>query len=471
MKGKEIVVGLIGRIFLSILTLLIFLFFLDIPFNFSRSVNVVLILYISFHSLLLIFHLVFSDIKLPFIFTLILDVIFSLILIYSTGLIYSPFIFLLFLITFSTSSLKWRYAILLNLAIFSLFTLLCVFYNKFVSVDKPPLVDEEFWHRFQGSVSTINIVFLLSSLLFVDFLLRRLHRSFSYSSLKKTLMLSNLPMAIGFYKPDGILIEASNFFVKSQFNNDVISTLVKEMPSDVYMSGPKLTSFTRDGKNYELSIYPINYSNKKTSELMVLIKEMSNPSLNDVFNKFSLKEILHEIKNPLSVISTAVYSAKGNEDIMKIIIKEIEQIKGFIRSIEDKEYGVEKSCQFHYCFKELLDIYKYQFEEKKIVIEYFIPEGEVVQIPKNHLSHILHNVFSNIVKYSRSGSKVYVVGYIEYNIENSIRKFYLKFKNETNEKVAKVGSGLKIIQTLLENYSGKLNFYIENNTAITEISM
>lgn len=332
-------------------------------------------------------------------------------------------------------------------------------------------MDEQFWHRFQGSVSTVSVVFLLSSLLFVDFLLRRLQRLFSYSSLKKTLMLSNLPIAIGFYRPDGILIEASNFFIKSQFDNDVISTLVKEMSCDVYISSPKLTSFTKDGKNYELSIYPVNYSKKKTIELMILVKEMPGLSVDDVFNKFSLKEILHEIKNPLAVISTAVNSLKSGGDVINIIIKEIEQIKGFIKIIENKEYSVEKSCQFHTCFKELLDIYKYQFEEKKIIVEHFIPEGEVVQIPKNHLNHILHNILSNIVKYSRSNSRVYIIGYVEYNIENDTKKFYIKFKNETDEKSIKSGSGLKIIQTLLENYLGKLSFSIESNVAITEISI
>lgn len=352
-----------------------------------------------------------------------------------------------------------------------MFIFLCIFYNKSTVVGKPPFVDEQFWYRFRGPVSTINVVFLLFSILLVDFLLRRLHKLFSYSSLKKTLMLSSLPMAIGFYRRDGILIEASDFFVKSQFDSNVISTLVKEMSNDVYISSPKLTSFTKDGKIYELSIYPINYSQKKTNELMVLIKETFNPLPDTIFNKLSLKEILHEIKNPLSVISAAICSMEGNRDVANVVIKEVEQIKGFIKTIENKEYEGEKSCQFSACFRELLDMYKYQFEERKIVVEYFIPEGEVMQVSKSHLNHILHNIFSNVVKYACDNTKVYVIGYVEYDIDTDSKKFYIKFKNETRERIIKSGSGLKIIQTLLESYRGKLNFYIKDNTAITEISV
>lgn len=471
MEPKKVIIGLVGRIFLSIITLFIFLFFLDIPFNLSRSVNVVLILYIFSASLLLILHLVFTEIKIPFILLLVLDIVFSLILIYSTGLIYSPFIFLLFLIPFSTSSLKWIYAILLNLFIFLLFILLCIFYSTFPGGKRPPLVDEQFWYRFRGSVSMINVVFLLFSLFVVDFLLRRLQKLFSYSSIKKTLMLSNLPVALGFYKPDGTLVEASNFFLKGRFDNEIVATLVREMSSSIYISSSKLTYFSKDNKNYEFSIYPINYTPKRTTEFMVLVKEVASVAGTDVFNKFSLKEILHEIKNPLTVIATAVSYLKENNDAVNTIMKEIEQIKNFIKTIEEKGYKEEGFCQFHNCFKELLEVYKYQLEERKIMVEYFIPEWESVRISKNHLNHILHNIFSNIVKYACHNSKVYVIGYLEYDIEKGTKRLHIKFKNETNEKMGKVGSGLKIIQTLLENYGGTLNFYIEKNTAITEIAI
>ncbi len=471
MKRIEVVTRFVGRIFLSILALLIILFYLDVPFELGRPVSVILLLYIGFYSLLLLLHSVFVSMRLPFIMLFNLDIVFALIFIYSTGLIYSPFIFLLFLVPLSTSSMKWLWGTIINVMLFSIFIVLCYYYNKFTIENRlPPLVDEKFWHRFQGTTSTMSIMVLLFSLLLIDFLLRRLHRLSSYSSMKKTLILSNIPMAIGFYSLDGSLMEASEYFIKNNFDNPTMRSLIKEISYGSYVSMPMITSFLKDGKNYELSIYPLNYSNKKTNELMVLVKEiLSTRNSINVFDKFSLKEILHEIKNPLTVIRTAIQSMKEDKHISNIVTSEIEQIKNFIDTFEDKEFEKEKLCQFFDCFSEMLDIYRYQFEEKKIAIDYFIPKEVVINIPHNHLKHILHNVFSNIAKYTTINTVVYCVGYIEYNIEKDIKKFKVRFKNQTEETSIKNGSGLKIIQTLLENYGGELKFTISNGIAITEI--
>ncbi|MFN7181259.1 MAG: sensor histidine kinase [Planctomycetota bacterium] len=471
MKGREAIIGFIGRVFLSLVSLAIILFYLDVPFNLVRSVNVILLLYVSFYTFLLVLYFIFPRVQIPYLMLLILDIVFALVFIYSTGLIYSPFIFLFFLISFSTSSLRWIYAVMIHLLLLSIFITLCFYYNRLTHLNKlPPLVDEKFWHRFQGTTSTISVAVLFISLLFIDVLLRRLHRAFSYTSMKKTIMLSNIPLPVGFYTIEGKCVEASDYFIQNKFDTEKFSQLIREVASHSHLNVPRITSFAHDGKNYELSIYPINYSPKKTKEVMVLLKEvLTDNGESNIFDKFSLQEILHEIKNPLTVISTAIEKIKENKNVYDIVTCEIEQIKNFINALEKKEYRAENMCRFATYFNEMLAIYKYQFDEKKITMEYFIPDREYINIHSNHLKHILHNIFSNIVKYATNNTPVYCIGYVEYNIENARKKFHIKFKNQTCETHIKKGSGLNIIRTLLQDYQGVLYFSIQNGIAITEV--
>ncbi len=200
----------------------------------------------------------------------------------------------------------------------------------------------------------------------------------------------------------------------------------------------------------------------------------------------------HELKTPLTIISSYAFLLTKNKDLtqhpemqdeLAKIIASSNRLKVLVNDILDvtriemnKMVFEKKQQELQSILKSVVDQLAPEAQKKGLTLQYMLPAQSVIVMgDKNKLEQIFINLVGNAVKYTEKGSII-----IAHEIEKGMVKTYIKdtgigippdkierlfnkFSRISNDKTAGIpgtGLGLWITKQLIEKMNGKI--YVES---------
>lgn len=241
-------------------------------------------------------------------------------------------------------------------------------------------------------------------------------------------------------------------------------------------------------------IYKKEYKNivyKKWDEFRPLIDTINNLnkslSLQEKIRSDFLSDLSHEIKTPITAIKCYLewiedWVIETNDNNMNMLYNEIERLIKITNSI--MEYEKEESMNFWDIFIEKVDLsnltefiiseyYPLISRNEQEIISY-IPAWYHIQADKDKITQLLHNIFSNFIKYSGKDTTLNIKSYNKANqhvitfFDNGKwvnkdelpfikEKFYKVEKSRNKEKDSWIWIGLSVIEKIVKLHSGELS--------------
>ncbi|AOY76473.1 sensor histidine kinase [Clostridium formicaceticum] len=196
-------------------------------------------------------------------------------------------------------------------------------------------------------------------------------------------------------------------------------------------------------------------------------------------------DISHELRTPLTVLQSHIEAmsdgiwepTKDKLDICKNevirLIKLVEELK-YLTDIESHKLTLEMK---QYCLSkdlnEIIESFRYQFQNKGIIIHHAIDQDIYIYADKNKIKQVFMNLLSNALKFTNSGGSVNVGmveqrGEIEITVEDTgsgiehedlpyiFERFY-RGDISRNRKTGGTGIGLTITKNLIESHGGRIS--------------
>ena len=220
-----------------------------------------------------------------------------------------------------------------------------------------------------------------------------------------------------------------------------------------------------------------------SNELMQ--KNQSLKEKNEMLDSFVYR-VSHDLKAPANNIQSMLFLLKKYMDTDNEMIREIIQhiekaIRNLDRTIIDMlemtkvEKGQYVSVQNNLkaAVEEQLNIFASEIYRKEIHVENLIEPSTNIQIPKENLTSILHNLISNAIKYSDSGkSEKHLIfrsvengEYLKMEVEdngigidlNTHRSKVFKMFQRFHSHVEGSGVGLYIVKKIMDMQGGSVD--------------
>lgn len=253
---------------------------------------------------------------------------------------------------------------------------------------------------------------------------------------------------------------------------------------------------------YLNTAYKVDALKKESEELSAKNEELKNLNeqlimLNNDKNEF-LGIAAHDLKNPLASISLSAstikkyigtFSREKIESHLDKIAETSDRMKNIvtnlinINAIESGKFNVNKEMlSLSALIKHIIDDFRHRASNKDIEIVYSETEEVKIMTDENAIYSILDNLISNAIKYSSSGSYIFVKVLKGDKVTVKIKdnglgipdeekdKVFQKFSRMSNKPTGGEGStglGLSIVKKLTELIDGKIFFESEYGKGTT----
>ncbi|WP_427340035.1 ATP-binding protein [Caloranaerobacter sp. DY30410] len=204
----------------------------------------------------------------------------------------------------------------------------------------------------------------------------------------------------------------------------------------------------------------------------------------EVLRKRLTADISHELRTPLTILQSHIEAisdgiwepTQEKLDICKNevirLIKLVEQLK-YLTDIEKHKITLEiKRINLSKLLNEIIESYKYQFQNKNIKLNSSVKENVFINADKDKVSQIIINILSNALKFTNPGGQVDValeeneekvniiikdtgIGIPKKDIPYIFERFYRSDKSRSR-KTGGAGIGLTIAKTLVEAHNGEI---------------
>jgi len=240
-------------------------------------------------------------------------------------------------------------------------------------------------------------------------------------------------------------------------------------------------------------IYKKTYKNiiyKKWDEFKPLIDTINNLnkslSLQEKIRSDFLSDLSHEIKTPITAVKCYLEWIEDgiiipDEKNMSLLYNEIERLIKITNSI--MEYEKEESKNFWDIFIEKVDIsalvefvsseYMPLLSRNSQEIISYIPSNYRIQADKDKLTQMIHNIFSNYVKYAWKGTSLTIKAHQKNNMHEILfsdnwkwvnseelpfikEKFYKVEKSRNKSKDGGIWIGLSVIEKIVKLHNWEL---------------
>ncbi len=297
----------------------------------------------------------------------------------------------------------------------------------------------------------------------------------------KLLIQSIFPYFIGV----GILVSLifSHFYAKYFYRK--INHLVKLMDK---MKNQKTAFVTSKYSGDELH----NLEN----EIISLHKQLCNEI--QVVKKFEeerqlfLRGITHELKTPIMIMGVNIESilnlsqkSPHQQELLQECYVSLQAMSSLVNEILDiakiEHIKDLKENQVSLAIEDLLETYHCLFEDRKISIDMQQNDNYFIKLPHHHLTKIISNIFSNVVKYAPTQSTFHIMmtetsihfkntmmDNATVNIDQALKAFTTFDDKEVSFQKSH-GLGLYIISSILNQYQIPYHCWIEDNTFNFEI--
>ncbi|KPU27300.1 histidine kinase [Caloranaerobacter sp. TR13] len=195
-------------------------------------------------------------------------------------------------------------------------------------------------------------------------------------------------------------------------------------------------------------------------------------------------DISHELRTPLTILQSHIEAISDGiweptQERLNIcksevvrLIKLVEQLK-YLTDIEKHRITLEiKKINLSKLLNEIIESYKYQFQNKNIKLNSFVKENVFINADKDKVSQIIINILSNALKFTNPEGQVYValeeneekvsiiikdtgIGIPKKDIPYIFERFYRSDKSRSR-KTGGTGIGLTIAKTLVEAHNGRI---------------
>lgn len=299
---------------------------------------------------------------------------------------------------------------------------------------------------------------------------------------------------IGYYGP--FLVSERELEFARGINNSIIYAavisffiaLILGIYSSKIISKPilKITRAANDIRRGNLDTKVLISNN--ITELQELSKSINHlaESLKEqeILRKRLTADISHELRTPLTILQSHIEAIsdgiwKPTQERLDIcknevirLIKLVEQLK-YLTDIEKHRITLEiKKINLSKLLNEIIESYKYQFQNKNIKLNSSIKENVFINADKDKVSQIIINILSNALKFTNPEGQVYVVleeneekvkiiiedtgiGIPKKDIPYIFERFYRSDKSRSR-KTGGAGIGLTIAKTLVEAHNGDI---------------
>jgi signal transduction histidine kinase len=276
------------------------------------------------------------------------------------------------------------------------------------------------------------------------------------------------------------MYRASDELLQEQLQNKVLQAENKRKALLNYL----LISILVGSSVIFLLIFGERRQYKKLSEAKQKINNQLNESI--AFNNKLISIVAHDIRSPLSNISSVINLYKSgeiDEDMMGDLLYQLELgtdktnqlLENLLRWIksQDSEFKPNYSkVNIPLLISEVISELQMQFKTKGLKVEHDVEELEI-KTDKDFLSIILRNLISNAIKFSDSGEKIIIAvntkstGHEIKIIDNGVG-----ITTDQIEKINKgqqfsewgtdsekgTGLGVKLVKELLHTLGGSLSF-------------
>jgi signal transduction histidine kinase len=171
---------------------------------------------------------------------------------------------------------------------------------------------------------------------------------------------------------------------------------------------------------------PATRSRDELEDLSMLFNSMME-KIETLINgiKMGLDNVAHDLRTPMTRLrGTAEMALQGEQNIHNLrealldCLEESERVLTMLNTLMDiseAETGTMKlnreKTNLPFLINEVVDLYSYIAEDKKIIIKIHLPKELYVTADPNRLRQVLSNLLDNALKYTPGGGKIYIEGF------------------------------------------------------------
>jgi two-component system phosphate regulon sensor histidine kinase PhoR len=215
-----------------------------------------------------------------------------------------------------------------------------------------------------------------------------------------------------------------------------------------------------------------------------LVREMKLVKMKTDF----VANVSHELRTPLALIRmysetlemNRVRDKNKKQKYYKIIMNESSRLTQLINNILDFSKIESKRKEYHFIpaniskiVDETLEMYSYQFEQKKFELEKKIEDNlPEVKLDRESVTQAIVNLLDNAIKFSKEKKKIkislyknknsivlsiedYGIGIPDHEQKKIFEKFY-RVENELSHNTKGSGLGLSLVKNIMDMHKGKI---------------